>query len=115
MKTLIALAITPFALLLAAPAHADDVGPYHTPASCSEVKYGDPNGLFYWQSKDSAPDLSHYCHGVSWPGFWYESYGDETGWGSLIRVGGMCQLNWYPPVADGNYAASVGAGTHTQC
>lgn len=102
--------------IAAAPAAAaETVGPYSTPANCSEVQYGDPNSYFWWQSKDSGPDLSNYCHGFSGPGFWYESYGDETGWGSLIKAYGQCQLNWYPPVQNGDVATSIAAGTHTQC
>jgi hypothetical protein len=88
-------------------ASADEYGT--PPASCGDVKLGDPAGLFYWQSLGTA--LNNYCYGISSPGMYANSYGDATGYGSLVTADpingfGFTSESWYDP-ADVNDPASV--------
>jgi hypothetical protein len=116
------LVIAAAGALILAPQAAAQPGGWQSPASCYDIKVGDPSGVFWWQS--AGRSLDDYCYGSSRPGFmgqdyWYESYGDETGWGSMTRGPGFCRVSWYPPVSDPNnpaaVSASIAAGTHENC
>lgn len=117
MKKLITILAALGVCLVGVPPASADYGP--PPASCGDVKLGNPAGLFYWQSLGTA--LDNYCYGVSYPGIYANSYGDATGYGSVVSTANtdngysFTSESWYPP-ADVNDPASVvdsvAAGEH---
>jgi hypothetical protein len=105
------------ACLVGVPSASADYGP--PPASCGDVKLGNPAGLFYWQSLGNA--LNNYCYGISYPGMYANSYGDATGYGSVVSTANtdngysFTSQSWYPPADINNpqsVADSVAAGEH---